>query len=211
MKKVFHIFKKDFKEKRVHFYATISTFKDFIWGFAKIVLSIIGSSFFIGLNALFSFCLGTVRLVCIKNRNSNLEKQKKVYRASGILVCVCSLIYIAYSIRFFFIEEDIRYSMIMGIAIATFTFFEFGFNIYDLIKYKNKFNPTTRAVKMVSFCTTLTCFVLTQIALTSLSDMNMGVWNGAFGVSIGLVCLAIGLFMSLRKFKEIELDVLQTE
>ena len=210
MKKIFHIFKKDYKEKRVHTFATIGTFKDFIWGTSKIVLSIIGSSFFIGLNALFSFCLGTVRLICIKNRNSNLDRQKKIFRTAGILVCVCSLIYIAYSIRLFFVEEDVRYSMILGIAIAAFTFFEFGFNIYDLVKYRNKFTPTTKAVKMVGFCSTLTCFVLTQIALTSLSEMNMGVWNGAFGVCIGLVCLAIGLYMSLKRFPNSEIEIQQS-
>lgn len=207
MKRVFKFFKTDFKEKRVHFFATISTFKDFIWGFAKLILSIVGSSFYIGLNAMFSFGLGIVRFVCIKNRNANLEKQQKCYHYAGIIVCVCSFIYILYSIRLFFVTETLRYSVILGVSIAAFTFLEFGLNIKDLVKYKNTFNPTTKAIKMVSFCSTLTCFVLTQIALTSFNSSTAGFWNGILGIVIGSLCLIIGTFMATKPLKNDEIGI----
>lgn len=211
MKNLFKFFKRDFKTKRVHTFAVISAFKDYIWGFSKLVLAFVGSSFFIGLNALFSFGLGTTRVMCLKNRHADLDKQKKFYNLTGIMLCACSLVYILYSARLFFVEENIRYNLVTGIAIATFTFFEFGFNIHDFIKYKNNFSPATRAIKMVTFCSTLTCCVLTQIALTSFSSNHAGKWNGVMGIIIGGVCFAIGIFMSFRKFKNYEIDIQQEE
>ena len=199
MKNIFKYFKRDFKTKRVHTFAIMSASKDFVWGFSKLVLAFVGASFFIGLNALFSFGLGTTRVLCLKNRHADLEKQKSFYRITGILLCLCSMLYIAYSIRLFFVEESIRYSMVMGISIAAFTFFEFGFNIHDFIKYKHSFTPATKAIKMVTFCSTLTCFVLTQIALTSFNSAHAGMWNGVMGVVIGTVCFVIGVFMATRR------------
>ncbi len=205
MKNIFKFLKKDFKTKRVHIFAVISAFKDFIWGFAKLVLAFIGSSFFIGLNAVFSFGLGSTRVICLKNRHAPFDKQKRFYNITGIMICACSIVYILYSARLFFVEENIRYGLITSIAIAAFTFFEFGFNIYDFVKYKNNFTPATQAIKMVTFCSTLTCFVLTQIALTSFNSSLAGKWNGVMGIIIGVICFALGLFMSLRKFKNYSL------
>lgn len=204
---MFKFLKRDFKSKRVHFFAMISASKDFIWGFAKLVLAFVASSFFLGFNALFSFGLGTTRVFCLKNRHSNLEKQKRFFKITGLMICVCSLIYILYSIRLFFVQETIRYGLITSIAIAAFTFFEFGLNIYDFIKYKNDFTPATHAIKFVSLCSTLTCFVLTQIALTTINSSTAGMWNGVLGVIIGVMCFGIGLYMSLKRFKNSEIDI----
>lgn len=207
MKNFLNFFKRDFKTKRVHIFATVSTSKDFIWGFAKLVLAFVGSSFFIGLNALFSFGLGTSRVLCLKNRNADLEKQKSFYHITGLMLCLCSVVYILYSIRLFFVQEHLRYSIVLAIAIAAFTFFEFGFNIHDFIKYRNNFTPATKAIKLVTFCSTLTCFVLTQIVLTSLNGANAGKWNGVMGIIIGCVCFVIGIFMIFRKFKNSDIDI----
>jgi hypothetical protein len=185
----------------------IAVGKDVFSVLAKTALSIISTSFFMFANALYSAGLGGARLIAIKMYAQNEEQQIKSYRNVGIIISASSICYVLYSIRLFFGGSQTDYNMIIGIAIACYTFLEFGINIRDALRLRKSKALETKAVRAISLSSTLLCFVLTQTAIMSfVGEGDNSFTNALSGVGFGGVAALVGIYVMVesRMLKKVE-------
>ncbi len=190
-----------FKEKRRMFhFAKVG--KDGFLVLFKLAMSMVSHSFFLFSNALFSCGMGVARLVALQMKKKDPPGQFRLYRNVGVILALAGLAYVTYSIRLFFGGTPGNYGQIMGIAIAFYTFLEFGLQIADLIRLRKQHNLEAEAMRLISFCSILVSFVLTQSALMSSSSPgNHAITDGMAGVFFGSLVMLVGIIMLLRHRK----------
>lgn len=169
----------------------------YLWG-----LTLVSLSFFMFANALFSCGIGLARYTALQMQGKDSGQQIKLYRwVSGIL-SFSGLCYVAYSIRPFFGGSAGQYDMVMALAIAAYTFFEFGLQIWDLLKLRKQHDLEAKALRLVSLCGILVSFVLTQTAIMSFSAQGEHNFSdGLAGVVFGGLVVLVGLIMALRSLR----------
>lgn len=89
--------------------------------------------------------------------------------------------------------------MIMALAIACYTFVDFGIQISELIKLRKRQNLEAEALRMVSFSGILVSFVLTQTAIMSFSEPGEHNFSdGLSGLVFGGLVVVVGLVLLIR-------------
>lgn len=196
--------------RKLHF---VSVGKDGVMVFVKLVMSIVSFSFFMFANALFSCGIGIARYTALMMQGKDRGDQLRLYAKVALILSFSGICYVVYSIRLFFGGSAGKYGMVMAIAIACYTFVEFGIQIRELIKLRKEQNLEAEALRLISFSGILVSFVLTQTALMSFSEpgehnFSDGLAGVVFG---GLVCI-VGLVALMRyyyckeKFRESHKD-----
>lgn len=117
--------KKAFQKKRRFFYF-VSVGKDGIMLLVKLGMSLISTSFFMFANALFSCGIGLARYTALKMQGKDSDEQLRLYRRVMAILSFSGLCYVGYSVRLFFGGSAGQYGMVMALAIAVYTFVEFG-------------------------------------------------------------------------------------
>lgn len=186
------------KSKRLVF-VRISMAKDVFMVLSKTVISIVALSFFMFANALYSAGLGVARYIALKMHTQSGEKQIQSYFRIGVVIFLASACYVIYSIRLFFKSSTTSFPMVVGIAIACYTFLEFGINIREVLRLRKSNALEAKALRAIGLSSTLLCFVLTQTALMSFAnegDSNFA--NALAGVVFGGAAALIGVYVMVR-------------
>lgn len=184
------------RQRVLHF---VSIGKDGFMMLVKLGMSIISSSFFMFANALFSCGIGLARYTALKIQGQNMAAQLRLYRRVSAILSVSGLCYIGYSVRLFFGGSASQYSEVMALAIATYTFVEFGIQISELLKLRKHCDLEAEALRLVSFSGICISFVLTQTAIMSFSEsVEHAFSDGLAGVVFGGLVVLIGVIMLLR-------------
>ena len=171
------------KQRAFHF---IAVGKDCVMVLIKVALSIISSSFFMFANALFSSGIAVARYEALKMKGQERKSQlKKAVKVSAVII-FSGLCYVCYSVRLFFGGSSADYGMVMALAIACYTFADFTIQIMELIRLRKAGSLEAEALRVVSLCSILVCFVLTQTAIMSFSS------GGAHHISDGLGGVVFG-------------------
>ena len=162
----------EFRRRRRIFHF-VSVGKDGFMVLVKLVMSIASASFFMFANALFSCGIGLARYVALKMQGKETSEQLRLYRwVSAILV--------------------------MALAIAAYTFVEFGIQIHELIKLRRQHDLEAEALRLVSLCGILVSFVLTQTAIMSFSEQaEHNFSDGLAGVVFGGLVVLVGMISLL--------------
>lgn len=182
--------------RKLHF---ISVGKDGVMVFVKLIMSIVSFSFFMFANVLFSCGIGIARYTALMMQEKDREGQLKLYAKVALILSFSGICYVAYSVRLFFGGSAGKYDMVMAIAIACYTFVEFGIQIRELIKLRKEQNLEAEALRLISFSGILVSFVLTQTALMSFSEPGEHNFSdGLAGVVFGGLVVLVGLFALLR-------------
>lgn len=182
--------------RKLHY---VSVGKDGVMVFVKLVMSIISFSFFMFANVLFSCGIGIARYTALMMQGKDQEEQLKLYAKVALILSFSGICYVAYSVRLFFGGSAGKYDMVMAIAIACYTFVEFGIQIRELIKLRREQNLEAEALRLISFSGILVSFVLTQTALMSFSEPGEHNFSdGLAGVVFGGLVVLVGLFALLR-------------
>jgi len=193
-----------FKQHRLVF-TRVSILKDTFLVAGKAIISVISVSFFMFVNALYSAGIGVARFVALKMHTQEGKKQIRSYRLVGIIICISSICYVLYSVRLFFGGKTGTYSMNIALVIALYTFVEFGINIREAFRLRKSKALEAKALRAISFSSTLLCFVLTQTAIMSFAAVGDNSFiNALSGVAFGGLAALIGLFViadSLRHKK----------
>ena len=116
----------------------VSVGKDGFMVLVKLVMSVASASFFMFANALFSCGIGLARYVALKMQGKETAEQLRLYRWVSAILSFSGLCYAGYSVRLFFGGSAGQYSEVMALAIAAYTFVEFGIQIRDLIKLRKQ-------------------------------------------------------------------------
>ena len=174
----------------------LSIFKDIFFVAGKSVIGIIPLSFFMFANALYSAGLGLARFVAVKMHTQTRKKQLTGYRQVGIIISVTGICYVLYSARLFFGGKTGTYSLYVALVIALYTFVEFGINIREAFRLRRSEALDARALRAISFASTLICFVLTQTAILSFTaEGDTRIFNAIAGVTFGSLAASIGLYV----------------
>lgn len=178
----------------------ITICKDYFMVIEKAIFGIISHSSFMWINALYSFFLGTARVICIKHIKANHEKQVIIYKKVAILLILASIVYTVYNSYSLFNGKKTNYHLYICLGIATFTFVEFGLSVRELIKIRKINNPITKALAYIDFSSILALFVLTQTVLTALHpEENHFTGNGVTALIFGGIMLMTGMIMLYKK------------
>lgn len=189
------------RRRRIFHFASVG--KDGFMVLVKLVMSIASASFFMFANALFSCGIGLARYVALKMQGKETAGQLRLYRWVCAILSFSGLCYAGYSVRLFFGGSAGQYSEVMALAIAAYTFVEFGIQIYDLIKLRKKRDLEAEALRLVSLCGILVSFVLTQTAIMSFSEPGEHNFSdGLAGVVFGGLVVLVGIvaLLSRRKY-----------
>ena len=190
-------------QRRRRIFHFVSVGKDGFMVLVKLVMSIASASFFMFANALFSCGIGLARYVALKRQGKETVGQLRLYRRVCAILSFSGLCYVGYSVRLFFGGSAGQYSEVMALAIAAYTFVEFGIQIYDLIKLRKKRDLEAEALRLVSLCGILVSFVLTQTAIMSFSEPGEHNFSdGLAGIVFGGLVVLVGIvaLLSRRKY-----------
>ena len=191
----------DFIKSKKLIFTRITILKDAFLVAVKSLLSILSLSFFMFVNALYSVGMGTARLIAVRMHTQNRAQQITSYRYVGIIVSAAGICYVLYSVRLFFGGSTGVYSMHIALVIALYTFVEFGINLRDLLRLRKSKALEAKALRAISFSSTLICFVLTQTAILSFaSEGDNRFANALAGVVFGTLGALIGLYVILDSF-----------
>lgn len=191
----------DFIKSKKLIFTRITILKDAFLVAVKSLLSILSWSFFMFVNALYSVGMGTARLIAVRMHTQSRAQQITSYRYVGIIVSAAGICYVLYSIRLFFGGSTGVYSMHIALVIALYTFVEFGINLRDLLRLRKSKALEAKALRAISFSSTLICFVLTQTAILSFaSEGDNRFANALAGVVFGTLGALIGLYVILDSF-----------
>jgi len=195
------------KSKKLVF-IRVSILKDTLLVAGKSIISIISFSFFMFANALYSAGMGIARSIAVKMHTQDRKKQIESYRIVGIIILFASICYVLYSVRLFFGGKVGTYSMTIALVIALYTFVEFGINIKEAFRLRKSKALEAKALRAVSFSSTLICFVLTQTAIMSVaSEGDNSFANALSGVVFGGLAALCGLFVIIDSFQHKKLSV----
>lgn len=189
-------------QRRRRIFHFVSVGKDGFMVLVKLVMSIASVSFFMFANALFSCGIGLARYVALKMQGKETVGQLRLYRRVCAILSFSGLCYVGYSVRLFFGGSAGQYSEVMALAIAAYTFVEFGIQIYDLIKLRKKRDLEAEALRLVSLCGILVSFVLTQTAIMSFSEPGEHNFSdGLAGIVFGGLVVLVGIVALLNRRK----------
>lgn len=189
------------QENRLVF-VRVSILKDIFLVIGKGVISIISYSFFMFANALYSTGMGAARFVAIKMYVQDKKRQIKNYQLVGIIISLSSICYVLYSVRLFFSGSTGSYTMYTALVIAFYTFIEFGINIREAFRIRKSKKLESKALRAISFSSTLLCFVLTQTAIMSFSSEGDNSFSNALsGVVFGGLAALTGLYVIIDSFR----------
>lgn len=190
-------------------FTRFSILKDTFLVVGKTAISMISLSFFMFINAFYSAGMGIARYIAIKMHTQGKEKQIINYRYVGIIISLSSICYVLYSVRLFFGGKTGVYDMNVALVIALYTFIEFGINIKEAFRLRKSKALEAKALRAISFASTLICFVLTQTAIMSFAaESNSNFANALSGMAFGILAALVGLYIIADSFLHMKTSVL---
>lgn len=177
----------------------LNILNDTFSGIFRMGVAIIGKSFFVLLNGIISVSFGISRINILAVKSKSKQEQVKIYLFISKTIMLMSILQAIYSMRLFFVHENIEYPMEIALLIALYTFTEFFIIVRELVLLRNKDDLVDEALKFTDLSSIITFFILTQTAILSFSyigDANL--YNAFSGLFFGLMMFIIGLFMCHR-------------
>lgn len=196
------------KEERIMFFLIFTTIGNISIALLKLVLSLILSSLWFFINAIFMIILSVARFFSIRDYSKtkiiqNKEEIQKIgyqnYLNNGILLILLGIMYFFVNVYIYYKGTNTTMHEYLTYLVALIAFWSIGSAIYGIIKYKRNDNPILKAVKLTNFANALTSIMLTQIVLLdTYADpkiYNSNLMNGLTGMSVGIIIIIIGLYM----------------
>lgn len=168
----------------------------------KIILGIASLSLFLLISAGYNVSIALAKyngLTGIR-RLDDEATQRRVCTVIGGLLLTASLAYMVYSIRMFVSPPSMRFSLHMGIVVASFTFAEIFINGRGMAVAAKQNQPLLQAIRLTSLAGSIICLALTQVVLLSFAHPGGDVsrYNGWAGIIFGGMAALIGLYIILR-------------
>ena len=219
MNKIIEQFKKLKKENRVMFFLVFTTIGNIFMVVVKFALSLILPSLWFFINALFMLILSFARFFSIRDysKTKNITDKNEIkkigyknYLNNGILLVILGIMYFFVNVYIYYKGTNTMMHEYLTYLVALVAFWTIGSSIYGIIRYKREHTPIIKAVKLTNFANALTSIMLTQIVLLDTyadTDIyNSNLMNGLTGMGIGMIIVALGLYMIIGINKVNEVD-----
>ena len=186
-------------EGRTLYAVRVTLTKNLVWGILKFAFACVTRSLLIGLSALSTAFGGIARALCFLGMRgkATLGAARKVNAVVAVLLMLSGLFYAAYFLFVLLTGYTFRYPLFVAILIAFFSFFDLAVTVRGIQKSKGQ-SLLLKDIKIINLMGALTALVLTSIALLSGvgEDIpNLHLINGGFGMGVGFVIFAVGVFM----------------
>ena len=216
---LFEYLKKLKKEERVMFFLIFTTIGNVLIAVIKFVLSLTLPSLWFFINSLFMIILSIARVFSIRDygktkRITNENEIKKIgyknHLNNGILLVILGILYFFVNVYIYYKGTNTSMHEYLTYLVALVAFWSIGSAIYGMIKYKRSNTPILKAVKLTNFANALTSIMLTQIVLldtyADTKVYNSNLMNGLTGMCIGILIIALGLYMiiGINKLQKID-------
>lgn len=190
------------KAQQKKFFLLCSLIYNFVWAVCKIVFGALSGLYFFCVSGGSTILLGFTKKVYLKNyKTDDLAKKRNKSINIAILLLVSSILFVVYMARLFFVEDAKEYGLILSIAIAAFSFSEFGISIYHFFKAHKTDDILLQSFKGCSLASSCFAIVLTQVALLSATGADGNLYNAVTGVIFGSFALIIGLYVLIKAIK----------
>lgn len=209
MNKIIEQFKMLKKEDRIMFFL-VFTIGNIFMAIVKFMLSLILPSLWFFINAIFMIVLSFARFFSIRDyRKTKLINDKKEiqrigyknYLNNGILLVVLGIMYFFVNVYIYYKGTNTTMHEYLTYLVALVAFWSIGSAIYGMVKYKRNHTPILKAVKLTNFANALTSIMFTQIVLldtyVKTEVYNSNLMNGLTGISIGIIIIILGLYMTV--------------
>ena len=136
----------------------------------------------------------------IDDENLKKELGYKNYLHNGILLIILGVMYFSVSVYMYYKGTNTLMHEYLTYLVALNAFWQVGWSIHGMVKYKRKSSPILKAVKITNFANALTSIVLTQVVLldTFASEYDLAVVNGYTGMVVSLMIVIMGLYMIIN-------------
>jgi len=204
IKKIYNLEKTD----KTMFFLIFTTLGNILLAIIKFIFSITIPSLWFFVNAGFLTVLSLSRFFSIKNygkQRNKIEKIKKEigyknYLHNGILLILLGIMYFFVSVYMYYKGTNTTMHEYLTYLVAFSAFWQVGWSIYGMIKYKRFESPILKAAKMTNFANALTSIVLTQVVLldTYAKEYNLQAVNGYTGIGVSLIIMIMGIYMIIN-------------
>ncbi|MDE7394724.1 MAG: hypothetical protein K2M95_01225 [Clostridiales bacterium] len=186
-------------EGRTLYSVRVTLAKNLVWGILKFVFACATRSLLIGLSALFTALGGISRAFCFLGLRAKADRavSRKVNAVVAISLMLSGMFYAAYFLYVLLSAYSFHYTLLVAILIAFFSFVDVGVALRGLHKSRGQ-SLLLKDIKIISLMGALTALVLTSAALLSCVGAeihNLHYVNGGFGMGVGFVIFAVGVFM----------------
>lgn len=209
MKKLFQEILNLEKKDKTMLLLIIATLINILLAIVKFGFAFTIPSLWFFVNACFLTVLSLARFFSIKayglKRSTTSEKVKKEigyknYLHNGILLIILGIMYFFVSVYMYYKGTNTTMHEYLTYLVALNAFWQVGWAISGMIKYKKDDNPIIKSVKITNFANALTSIVLTQVVLldTYASEYDLANVNGYTGMGVSLIIMGMGLFMIIN-------------
>lgn len=205
------------KNDKTMLWLIFTTIGNILIAFIKFIFAVTIPSLWFFVNACFLAVLSIARFFSIwnygKQRNHDDDKLKKEigyknYLHNGILLIILGIMYFFISVYMYYKGTNTTMHEYLTYLVALNAFWQVGWSIYGMVKYKRKISPILKSVKLTNFANALTSIVLTQVVLldTYAKEYDLTQINGYTGMGVSIIIIIIGLYMIINIQKIIEID-----
>ena len=178
---------------------------NFVFATFKIILGFVYNSSWLFAMAGYNVILSIMRFVVIfRSQAKGLSETQmrrrglKSYQVCGYLMMILN---IAVSVIMFMVivqKQTIEYHMIVTIGLAAFTFYCFTMAVINMVKYRERKNPTYAAIKRIDMVKAIVSIFTLQVAmLTSFNGQNTGTLGTESSVDAGLMNTMTGIAVTV--------------
>jgi hypothetical protein len=180
---------------RIARFAKLSVLCNTALALGKIGMGVYSLSVFLCINGLYTLGLALARIISL--RGYYKQEEHRAYFYTGITILVSALLYMLYCVKLLTDgQNNIQYTEIVALAIATVTFTEIGIAVHGVITARRSKKPFVEALKLTNFVSSLISLVLTQTAIMSFTYSGTGSITFYCGVS-GIVFSALSTLTGL--------------
>ena len=200
MRDLFRTFQRIPETNRTIAYGIVALLKNLFYFVFKIAVGIVFKNPLLVAIAIYNLLIGLVKANCSRGllKNKDNLKDCKTYIRGGVVLFLSSIFYIVYTANQVGNPYNIKYTVLIAVAIAAFATYSITVSIMGLVRTKGK-TMLIKEYKFTNFATALTNLVLTQMAILSFMPIeNMHFYNSLLGVIVGTVILGFGLYLIIN-------------
>ena len=200
MKDLIRAFRRIPERNRTIAYGLMSLLVNLCFFAFKIIVGVVYKMPFLIAVAIYNLLIGLVKANCSQGLLKNKDEYKdcKTYVLGGAILVISSVFYILYTANQVDNPYNRHFNLAIAILIAVFAVYRVSMSIGGLVKIKGK-TMLIKEYKLTNFAIALTNVVLTQIAILSYLEVpNMHYYNSIFGLVIGCIILAFGLYLIIN-------------
>ena len=185
--------------KRHQAIVLLTSLYNYAWGTIKILFGIFTLSFLYSLSGVDTIFVAIAKHIYLKNIGKD---SKKVSLFISTFIVLIGIVYLLLAISLFFLKNQIKkYSIIIAIAIAFFSFLDLGIAIRQFIKTPKK-NSIALNFRILNLSLALFAIVNTQNAILMAKGSPNNIADGTFGVIAGTLTVLAGTFLLIKNLYE---------